>query len=651
MGVINLMSTETVSNSRFLSAISRSKRSGTFLWVTHFDGDPNRAKGQEWGGTVYIPAVMAKQVDEWGEQNTYFSVAALKPDENGEIFRRKDYFDRLLALVADDVDLSDLQGSVSYVITTSPGKQQVGILIDADDPDAQNPLLVDAIVTSMAAKGYLNADTSGNNRVRYVRMPIGTNQKPRESGHFAHQLDIWRPDVVLSLKDAAAVFGIDDVDSLLQQQKTKTEVGGEYGKQCENLRDWVKDVMSGAAFHDNLNAIAMSVMSTGMQPGAAVNLLRGLMESSNHAKDHRWQSRYDDIPRAISTAQEKIVLRPEILTHATNPQTTSALDYVHAAQIELEDERFDDELVERILTRDGMSVIYGDSNSGKTFLAVHLAACVARGDRFLGKRTDPGMVLYLATEAAGSVVRRLKAFKKHHKINSLDVVVVKSPINFFDGADDTKKVADLVKQIEREYNKKIVMVVGDTMARISAGANENSGQDMGVILKHADYIKIECQTHFLWIHHNGKNAAAGMRGWSGIRAAIDTEIEVIEDKDTGVRTIEITKQRDIEGKGDRYAFRLQPIDIGISQWGVIRTSCVVVEADTVPAKVEKGKRMSVVEQEIIEVLLEKGEPMSRPALTKKVMDRGRAKSGVYSALDNLIRTGKVQNDAGMVWPK
>jgi hypothetical protein len=261
------------------------------------------------------------------------------------------------------------------------------------------------------------------------------------------------------------------------------------------------------------------------------------------------------------------------------------------------------------------------------------------------------MVLYLATEAAGSVVRRLKAYKKHHNISSLDVVVVKSPINFFEGADDTKKITDLVKNLEQEHNKKIVMVIGDTMARISAGANENSGQDMGVILKHADYIKLECETHFLWIHHNGKNVAAGMRGWSGIRAAIDTEIEVIEDKDSGVRTLEITKQRDIEGKGDRYGFKLLPIDIGVSQWGVIRSSCVVVEADSVPARVEKSKRPSMVEREILAVLSEKGEPMSRPALWKKLEERGRAKSGVYSTLDNMLASGKLHNDAGMLWPK
>ncbi len=638
----------TVTNSMFLSTLSQAKRPGTFLWVTAFDGDPNRASSQ-WGGTVYIPAVMSKQVDDWNEHNTYFSVAALKPDDNGEIFRRKDYFERVLVLVADDVQLDDIDGSVSYVITTSPGKHQVGIFIDADDPDAANTVIVDAVLKGLSSKGYLTADNAGNNRVRYVRLPVGTNQKPRETGNFAHRLDLWRPDVVLSLREAAATFGIKDIESLAVQEKIRQETQGA-GKQADNLDQWTQNILDGVNLHDSINLVASSLVATGMPGGAVVNHLRTLMRNAKGQRDERWESRFADIPRAVATAEEKF--RFQLNTTATlATNEPKGLDYIHSSLIAIDEERFEDELVERILMRDGMSVIYGDSNSGKTFLAIHLSACIAQGSRFLDRRTVKGMVVYLATEAAGSVLRRIKAYKKHHNIDSLDIVVVKSPINFYESSDDTNKVTNLVKALEQQYGKKVVMVVGDTMARISAGANENSGEDMGVILKHADHIKNECQTHFLWIHHNGKNAAAGMRGWSGIRAAIDTEIEVIEDKDTGIRTLEITKQRDIEGKGDRYGFKLQPIDIGVSQWGVVRSSCVVVAADSVPARVEKGKRMSVVETEILDVLTERGEPMSRPSITKKLEERGRARSGIYTALNNLLASGKLMNDNGMVWVK
>lgn len=642
------MKTQEVTNSSFIAHVLKNAQPRTFIWVNHFDGNPDQKLGQDWSGTPYIKENMAHQVDEWHEQNTYFSVCALAPDKNGEVFRTKAYFDRLLVLVADDVELDDLSGSVSYVLTTSPGKRQVGIFIDGDDPDAANSQLVDAAIKAMANKGLVKMDRSGNNPVRYVRLAQGTNQKPREHGHFSHEISTWNPHIVYSLRDAAAVFGIFDIDMFVEDAR-ESRINND---QNQNLSSWTKNILEGVELHDSINQIAASLVSTGMPGGAVVNHIKTLLESSQAQRDSRFQSRLQDVPRAVSSAEKRFKFKlydTALLASATD--NNRSLDYIHAGEINTEDERFDDEIVERILMRDGMSVIYGDSNSGKTFLAVHLAASIARGDRFLGRRTMPGMVLYLATEAAGSVIRRVKAYKKYHGIAELNMVVVKSPINFYEGSADTNLVCQLVQNLESEYGQKICMVIGDTMARISAGANENSGEDMGVILKHADHVKNHCKTHFLWIHHNGKNVAAGMRGWSGIRAAIDTEIEIVEDKDTGIRTVEITKQRDIEGKGDRYGFTLQGVDIGTSQWGVIRNSCVVLLADQVPEKALKTKRISEVEIEILTILKEKSEPMSRAQLCKIMDQRGRNRSGVYKGLNKLLASDKLHNDAGMVWPK
>ena len=40
-----------------------------------------------------------------------------------------------------------------------------------------------------------------------------------------------------------------------------------------------------------------------MSGGAAVNMLRGLMEQSEAPRNERWQARYEDIPRAVSSAE------------------------------------------------------------------------------------------------------------------------------------------------------------------------------------------------------------------------------------------------------------------------------------------------------------------------------------------------------------
>ena len=255
-----------------------------------------------------------------------------------------------------------------------------------------------------------------------------------------------------------------------------------------------------------------------------------------------------------------------------------------------------DELVEGVLTAGDGSVLYGDSNSGKTFLVIDMAASVARGVPWMGKRTEPGMVVYLAAESPASVRGRLQAYQKHHDCKVPNFAIVQSPIDLFDGNADTNRVITLVQQLERQRGQKVRLIVGDTLSRLSAGANENAGQDMGLIVSRFDRIRTECKAHFLLIHHSGKAVAAGARGWSGIRAAIDTEIE-ISDSPSG-RCMEITKQRDLGTKGERIGFRLDVVTLGHTKWGSPATSRVVAGSDA-PTKVIKAVKLGETQQAIL----------------------------------------------------
>jgi len=236
-----------------------------------------------------------------------------------------------------------------------------------------------------------------------------------------------------------------------------------------------------------------------------------------------------------------------------------------------------DEIVEGVLTAGDGSILYGDSNSGKTFFVIDLACAVARGVPWMGKQTEPGLVIYLAAESPASVRSRIQAYQRHHGVKVPNFAIVQSPIDLFDGDADTDKLIQLVKQIEWQKGQQARLIIGDTLARLSAGANENAGQDMGLVVRRFDRIRTECKAHFLLIHHSGKNAAAGARGWSGVRAAVDTEIEVT-DSPAG-KCCEITKQRDLATKGDRIGFKLHVVTLGLTKWKSPATSCVVMPAD------------------------------------------------------------------------
>jgi hypothetical protein len=49
-----------------------------------------------------------------------------------------------------------------------------------------------------------------------------------------------------------------------------------------------------------------------MNDGAIVNMLRGWMKAADGPRDQRWQTRFDDIPRAVSTAREKFDRSAEV---------------------------------------------------------------------------------------------------------------------------------------------------------------------------------------------------------------------------------------------------------------------------------------------------------------------------------------------------
>lgn len=274
----------------------------------------------------------------------------------------------------------------------------------------------------------------------------------------------------------------------------------------------------------------------------------------------------------LSGGDVKALLEPP----TTGSEIIKKLDAVFGNELG-DDFAIPNELVEGLIVVGSQTVIYGDSNSGKTFLALAISAAIAEGRECFGRQTTKGLVIYLATESPSSVRTRVQALKRHYGVTLENLVIVQVPINFYSGDGDAQDVIELVRVVEEQTCKPVMMIVGDTLARMSAGADENRGSDMGPVMARFDAVAKETGAAMLIIHHNGKNTAAGARGWSGIRAHIDTEIEVVSDE-TGRRAT-ITKQRELPGKGDDICFKLEILEIGTTKFGAIATTCVAVSDD------------------------------------------------------------------------
>lgn len=346
--------------------------------------------------------------------------------------------------------------------------------------------------------------------------------------------------------------------------------------------------------------------------------------------------------QAARTAKPELASVTKAVRRSLNIVSAADLPTTYAAP---------DELVQGLLTTGGSSMLYGDSHCGKTFLAIDLAAAIARGADWMGRRVEQGLVLYLAAESPESVRCRLQAYQKHHGVRVANFFIAQKAINLFADNVDTEAIIAEVQALEAEHGQPVRMIVGDTLARLSSGANENMGQDMGRVIGRIDQIRSACsKAHFMLIHHTGRNAAAGARGWTGIRAAVDTEIEVTEQ--TSARCAKVTKNRDLGSKGELIGFTLDVVKAGKTKWGAVATSCIVVPADAPKihsgSKRGRGHNLDTIKGRVMAFLREQKAGVQKSAVIAQVIKGGGTESSVYRDIKGLVEAGHLREVDGVL---
>ena len=240
-------------------------------------------------------------------------------------------------------------------------------------------------------------------------------------------------------------------------------------------------------------------------------------------------------------------------------------------------------VVRGVLPRAELAVIYGESGSGKSFLALDLCAAVTRGTEWRQKRTAKGQVVYVCAEGAGGFKARLRAYAQGHNISlsELPAVVADAP-NLLEAKEAAALYGAIVK-----WGKPDVIVI-DTLSATTPGGNENSGEDMGRVLSHCKLLHRKTGALVVLIHHSGKDATKGARGWSGLRAAADAEIEVTRNGD--FRAATVTKLKDA-GDFEQFSFKLNVVPLGVDADGEPVSSCVVEHLDAAPT--EPGRKVAL----------------------------------------------------------
>lgn len=585
------MTTETldaalaVSASDFMAALLEGAQRGEIAWIADFPGDPG-GPAAAWGGRAYSAAIDPPAVNATAG-NWYVCPAALARGEDGKVARRKANFNRLMALVADDCDVNALLAEPSAIVQTSPGSSQVYMMLHADDRDARDVELVTRLLGRMSEAGLVQVDRSGNSATRYSRGPGGFNHKPRTSGPYRVHLTHWAPHRRMSLAEAAAAFGIDLEE--VRQARIDRQPGGMLvsGEQDERMRVLTRNILGGTALHESINVLAASLVASGTQGGAAVNLLRALMDSSIAPRDDRWQQRYNDIPRSVATAQDKFrAAAPPAVAEAASAEMPPLFVPVHLLLSEIRSIQW---LVKGYLETDALSMAFGAPAGGKSFVLVDLACCIATGTPWHGMEVRQGPVFYVAGEGHAGLARRFAAWTKASGVPITEKTPLYKSTRAVMMLDETA-AAGLQAEVDRmvaETGQIPVLVVIDTLARNFGDGDENKQADAGKYIEHLDrYIRRKYGCNVMTAHHSGHEMERA-RGSSSLKAAMDQEIWI---KNTAGRIeLKMTKMKDAEMPQD-IQFRITQIGLGVEDENGQEVLGAYLKRDGNPLDVQVGKR-------------------------------------------------------------
>lgn len=391
-----------ISNSEFLEALYGPLGDGVHGWIASFRGDPNSVAADAWAGQPYLGTANQRLlIDKRTGDNNYYSVARLALQE-GKPRRSKQNFLELAALVADDADVNELNGTPSFIVETSPGNYQVGVLLDREDANVRDATLIDAAMQAMADAALIKADSSGNNAVRYCRLPTGINGKGGR-GHEV-KLTTWNPNARYTLEDGLALFGL-DLEAVRSRVSRVTQRVTDTPSDTENA-ELVRRIITGESYHDPLVKLSAKLVASGASGGAVVNLLRGVMDAARPGSPgelERWQSRYNEIPRMVQGAER---FRPEPLAPVTinlggapKPIESSAelapMDWSTLAGQTPEPAVF---RLPGWMPARTTTLLSANGGVGKSNLSLQLAASLALGRSFLGIDVEPCKVLVLSAE-------------------------------------------------------------------------------------------------------------------------------------------------------------------------------------------------------------------------------------------------------------
>jgi hypothetical protein len=286
-------------------------------------------------------------------------------------------------------------------------------------------------------------------------------------------------------------------------------------------------------------------------------------------------------------------------------------------------------LIPHMLPAMGTGMLYGESGSYKSFVALDMALTLAHG--VAGQWGAPPVkndVLFMAGEGPVATGRKRWPawmewqgieFRNDHRF------FIKDRVPFFTDTAGWEHV----KEDLAELKAKPALIVIDTMSRLLTGLDENSAKDATMITDFMEQLSRYFEAFVLGIHHTGKDQNKGARGSSAFYANLDVVISTKLRQ--GGTELRVRKQKDADVSDEIGYFAVKEMGASI----------VLERAASMPQEIEhkagKSRYDWASAQEVVKTLEGMGGKASTSTLVQEI-------SGRMGIDGDLVRRQLVKNE-------
>lgn len=253
-------------------------------------------------------------------------------------------------------------------------------------------------------------------------------------------------------------------------------------------------------------------------------------------------------------------------------------------------------LIKGVLPARGVAFLVGASKAGKSFLGIDGSLRIASGAPTVwGRKAKTCGVAYVGAEDPDGCRNRITAWRKRHRQDhrALPFEFIGQALNVLDEDDmaDLRTTLLGMAALMADDGHRLGLVVFDTLSRCIPGVDENNSVDMSRAFTALDRLGRELGVLILIVAHFGKSGAErGIRGWSGMDANSDATITLERDADDpDLRTLTFAKVKN-GVDGGKLSFRLESVDLGITDEDGDPISSCVPAYEQAPDGVAKPKK-------------------------------------------------------------